>query len=125
MGGRVGGVDGSRGGQEGSWEDFTAGGGGLGRHGRTGGLEEGREGGERGAHGGMEAEEGMDGVSSDPFRGLVCPASLETTLASIIFPQIECSTALCHSVSLSAPSKNPASSLPPFLLPPVDRSRTE
>lgn len=69
MGGRAGGVDGDRGGQE---EDFTAGGGGLGRHGRTGGLEEGREGGERGADGGMEAEEGMDGVSSDPVRGLVC-----------------------------------------------------
>lgn len=69
-GGRVGGV--IRGGQEGSWEDFTAGGGGLGRHGRNGGLEEGREGGgERGEDGGMEAGEGMDGVSSGPVRGLV------------------------------------------------------
>lgn len=44
------------------------------------------------------------------------PVSLETSLASIIFPQIECLTALCHSVSLSAPSKkkNSASSLPSF-----------
>lgn len=89
-GGRDGGVDGGRGGQE----DLAVGGGGLGRHGRAGGREAGREG------GGMEAIEGTAGVSSGPVRGLVWPASWETTLASIIFPQIEGPTVLCHSVSL-------------------------
>lgn len=42
------------------------------------------------------------------------PASLETTLASIILPQIGCLTSLCHFVSLTAPWKNSASSQPPL-----------
>ena len=45
-GGRAGGVDGGREGPEGSCEDFSTGGGGLGRHGRAGGREGGRDGGE-------------------------------------------------------------------------------
>lgn len=98
---------GGRGGREGRWEDFTIGGGGLGRHGRAGGWE-GREGGERGE------DEEMDGVSSAPVRGLVWPVSWETTLASIIYPQTECSTVICHSLSSI---ENPACSMPPFFSP--------
>ena len=59
---------GGRGGQEGSWEGFTIGVGGFGRHGRAGGRDEGREGGQRREDGGMEAIEGMAGVSSAPAR---------------------------------------------------------
>lgn len=124
-GGRDGGVDGGRGGREGSWEDFKLGGGGLGRRGRVGGWEEGRERGERGEDGGMESGEGVVEVSSAPVRGVVWPASWETTLASIILPQIECSTALCHSASVSDPSKTPPPLCPPTpsFLPLVDRDR--
>lgn len=112
-GGRDGGVAGGRGGREGSWEeDFTAGGGGLGRNGRVGGWdmeeeEEGWGGGEMGEDGGREAGGGVTRVSRDPVRGLVWPVSWETTLTSIISPQIEYWTALCHSQCLAAPSKTP------------------
>lgn len=58
-------------------------------------------------------------IITDPSQ--THPASLETTLASIIFPQIECLTALYHSVSLSlpAPSKTPPPLCPLFFFLPL------
>lgn len=81
----AGGVGGGREGAEIRLDFGAGGGGGLGRHGRTGGREEGREG------GGVEVMKEMDGVSSGPVRGLEWPASVGATLASIISPQIDSS----------------------------------
>lgn len=112
-GGRGGGVDTGAGAHRGDWEDFTKGGGGFGRQGRIGGLEEGREG---GGDGRTEAVGGVDGVSRDPVPGLAWLVALQTTPASIVFPQTGCWAVLCQCL---CSIQGPACPLPPPLLLPA------